>query len=164
MGLHYTARGAGTDAERKPPERPVDAEAAGAGVGPHYAALGVGPNASPEQLRAAYRAAVLRLHPDKAAAGSGGAAARFQDVQLAWEVRVQQRAPRCKGLAKGLWGCSCTPTRSSPCTRWFLCGRQTRGVCKLWQNWSASSACILRPHAPHPLHQSHAVPDLWEKR
>ncbi|KAK9822998.1 hypothetical protein WJX81_004158 [Elliptochloris bilobata] len=55
-------------------------------MGLHYAALGVGPDASPEQLRAAYRAAVLRLHPDKAAAGGSGAAAGFQDVQLAWEV------------------------------------------------------------------------------
>ena len=95
MGLHYAAVGAGPEANVKPADRPVGAKAAGAGAGAHYAALGIGPGASPEQLRAAYRAAVLRLHPDKeTTAGGGGAAARFHDVQLAWEVRSQQRARR----------------------------------------------------------------------
>ena len=99
MGLHYAALGACPKAGCKPPDHPVNAEAAAAGAGAHYAALGVGPDASPEQLRGAYRAAVLRLHPDKApATGGGGAAgARFQDVQLAWEVRSQQRACRIEG-------------------------------------------------------------------
>ena len=97
MGLHYAALGAPPEAGCKPRDRPVGAEVAGAGAGAHYAALGVGPGAAPELLRAAYHAAVLRLHPDKAAAtggGEGGGAARFQDVQLAWEVRSQQRARR----------------------------------------------------------------------
>ncbi len=57
----------------------------------HYAALGVPPDAPREALRLAYRAAVLRLHPDKAAGGGGaavsGAAADYYDVQCAWEVR-----------------------------------------------------------------------------
>ena len=74
---------------------------AAGGNGRHYAVLGVEPGATPEQLRAAYRAAILRLHPDKVAdtaaskaasgssvaAASGAAAPGFQDVQLAWEVR-----------------------------------------------------------------------------
>lgn len=102
MGLHYAALNARPEADVKPPD--LGAEAAGAGAGAHYAALGVGPDASREHLRAAYRAAVLRLHPDKAAAaGGGGAAARFQDVQLAWEVRSQQCALRLRTAGQGLW-------------------------------------------------------------
>ena len=58
----------------------------------HYEVLGVAQDAAPDDIRAAYRAAVLRLHPDKAgsAAVSNGARpadAGFLIIQQAWEVR-----------------------------------------------------------------------------
>lgn len=49
-----------------------------------YAALGVAPGADEEALRAAYREAVQRWHPDRDA--SPQAAERFLAAQQAWEV------------------------------------------------------------------------------
>jgi curved DNA-binding protein CbpA len=55
----------------------------------HYEVLGVPRDAAPEAIRAAYRAAALRMHPDKTQ-GNGGAAlsadAGFPRLQQAWEV------------------------------------------------------------------------------
>lgn len=56
----------------------------------HYQALNVAPDATLNEIRAAYRAAVLHLHPDKARAGSCHEAwqnaAVFSRIQQAWEV------------------------------------------------------------------------------
>lgn len=54
----------------------------------HYAVLGVARDAAPAAIKAAYHAAVLQHHPDKAAAAETQLAAEaFQSVQQAWEVR-----------------------------------------------------------------------------
>lgn len=47
----------------------------------HYKVLGVAPDATYEQIRAAYRAAVKRYHPDL-----GGDPDRFREIRRAWEV------------------------------------------------------------------------------
>jgi len=47
----------------------------------HYAVLGVEPDAPAETIRAAYRRAARRTHPD-----TGGSAEQFAAVQAAWEV------------------------------------------------------------------------------
>ncbi|GIG19590.1 hypothetical protein Cch01nite_03140 [Cellulomonas chitinilytica] len=47
----------------------------------HYELLGVASDASDDDLRRAYRAAVRRAHPD-----TGGSAEQFAAVQAAWEV------------------------------------------------------------------------------
>ncbi|BDA42843.1 probable DnaJ homolog subfamily C member 24 [Coccomyxa sp. Obi] len=56
----------------------------------HYQALNVAPDATMDEIRAAYRAAILHLHPDKAGPGSGHkewqSTAVFMRVQQAWEV------------------------------------------------------------------------------
>ena len=56
----------------------------------HYSVLGVSHDAALSEIRAAYRAALLRLHPDKAAGTiiTGGLItdANFLSVQHAWEV------------------------------------------------------------------------------
>ena len=48
----------------------------------YYSVLGVGQNATPEQIRTAYRDKAKRLHPDRA----GGRCEAFQAVQEAYEV------------------------------------------------------------------------------
>lgn len=56
----------------------------------HYQALNVASDATADEIRAAYRAAILHLHPDKAGAGSDPKdwqnTAIFSRVQQAWEV------------------------------------------------------------------------------
>ena len=58
-----------------------------------YSALGVGPDASPEEIRGAYRQAARASHPDLNP-GDTTAAERFKRVQLAYEVlgEPQRRA------------------------------------------------------------------------
>ena len=59
----------------------------------HYEVLGVARDAAPETIRAAYRAAVLRVHPDKTQGNAGAAlpaGASFPSLQQAWEVRAAQ--------------------------------------------------------------------------
>ncbi|KXZ42769.1 hypothetical protein GPECTOR_119g400 [Gonium pectorale] len=53
----------------------------------HYEVLGVPYDASPAEIRQAYREAARRYHPDK-----GGAAAAFARVQAAWEVLGDPRS------------------------------------------------------------------------
>lgn len=65
-----------------------------------YAVLGVAPTATADEIKAAFRAAALRLHPDKAAAAdgstgttAGAAGAEYLRVAQAWEV-LQEPARR----------------------------------------------------------------------
>lgn len=52
-----------------------------------YQILDVLPAASEQEIKAAYRQAVLRLHPDKSAAHRAPAdTAKYQEVQRAWQV------------------------------------------------------------------------------
>ena len=53
----------------------------------HYKVLGVRPAATRDEIRAAYRARVVRLHPDK-----GGDPARFQECQAAFETLYDDQA------------------------------------------------------------------------
>lgn len=52
----------------------------------HYAALGVGLGATPDQIRAAYRAKARETHPDR-----GGSAETFGRVQAAYRLLRQPR-------------------------------------------------------------------------
>ena len=57
----------------------------------HYAVLGVAVGATPTEIKAAYRQAVLRLHPDKAlAGGTNNNSSQYEEVQAAWQVRLFQ--------------------------------------------------------------------------
>lgn len=47
----------------------------------HYATLGVAENASPDDIKKAFRSLASKHHPDK-----GGATARFQEIQAAYAV------------------------------------------------------------------------------
>ena len=52
----------------------------------YYEVLGVSSNATEVEIRAAYRQAVLRLHPDKQSAAGPANHDQYQEVQLAWTV------------------------------------------------------------------------------
>ena len=52
----------------------------------HYAALGVGFGATPDEIRAAYRAKARETHPDR-----GGSADTFGRVQAAYRLLRQPR-------------------------------------------------------------------------
>lgn len=52
----------------------------------YYAVLGVTPNASAEQLRAAYREKVRIIHPDSAVAASPTASLQMAEVVRAWST------------------------------------------------------------------------------
>lgn len=55
----------------------------------YYELLGIAQNASMDDLRSAYRAAALAMHPDKSTTQHQVAAVeRFQQLQDAWEVCV----------------------------------------------------------------------------
>ena len=60
----------------------------GGGAPDFYAVLGVSPDASEAEIRAAYRRAAFESHPDTAGGGGGGqqGARRFHLVQEAWGV------------------------------------------------------------------------------
>ena len=54
-----------------------------------YEVLGVPADASDQEVKSAYRQAVLRLHPDKSAAHhSPMDAVKYQELQAAWQVTV----------------------------------------------------------------------------
>lgn len=53
-----------------------------------YKALGLGPGCSEDGIRQAYKALVLKLHPDR---GEGSDAARFREVQEAYELLTEPR-------------------------------------------------------------------------
>ncbi|OAP58838.1 hypothetical protein AYL99_06135 [Fonsecaea erecta] len=56
----------------------------------HYSVLGVSPDATLQQIKAAYTKLVLRAHPDK-----GGSQSVFVQIQAAWEV-LRDPATRAK--------------------------------------------------------------------
>ena len=102
-----------------------------------YEVLGVPPTASADAIKQAFRAAALRLHPDKQQGGGGGgggggepAAAAAADaeyllVQQAWEVSsgwgsgrqgrlaVQRSRKPCRLICRGL-----CPLLTLPCLSW----------------------------------------------
>ena len=69
-----------------------------------YAVLGVSPDASPDEIRGAYRRAARASHPDLHP-GDASAAERFKRVQVAYEVlgdpvrRAQYDAPPAPAAA-----------------------------------------------------------------
>jgi hypothetical protein len=76
-------------------------------IGPtHYETLGVGPSASPDQVRAAYRAAARDHHPD-----AGGDPDRMRALNAAWHVLGDQtrRAAYDQQLALGASGRQAAP-------------------------------------------------------
>ncbi len=52
----------------------------------YYSALGVGKNATPEELKSAYRKQAVRWHPDKHAADKKVAEAKFKEINEAYQV------------------------------------------------------------------------------
>ena len=54
-----------------------------------YATLGIGPGASPDDVRTAFRRAALRTHPDK----QGGSSEAFNAVQSAYEALLVRLGP-----------------------------------------------------------------------
>lgn len=50
----------------------------------HYTRLGIAPDATADQIKAAYRKKAAQYHPDKNA--SSDASARFMEIQQAYEV------------------------------------------------------------------------------
>ena len=55
----------------------------------YYEVLGVTPEASDTDIKAAYRQAVLKLHPDKSAAVGIPVDCRdYQELQTAWTVQT----------------------------------------------------------------------------
>ena len=64
----------------------------------HYAALGIDPTADPEVITAAYRALAKKFHPDSGAAAGTADAARFDQIQQAYEVLRNPEARRAYDL------------------------------------------------------------------
>mmetsp|Transcript_23571 Transcript_23571/g.65380 ORF Transcript_23571/g.65380 Transcript_23571/m.65380 type:complete len:152 (-) Transcript_23571:1281-1736(-) len=62
----------------------------------HYDALGVTPQATADEIKAAYKAAALLHHPDKKSASTADESARistdFASIQSAWEVLRDPKA------------------------------------------------------------------------
>lgn len=52
----------------------------------YYEVLGVLPNASPDEIKLAYKRAAKRWHPDRHPADSINATARFQEIAAAYAV------------------------------------------------------------------------------
>ena len=52
-----------------------------------YEVLRIKSDATPEEIKQAYRAAILRYHPDKQQTRSGDAPGIYNEVQQAWEVK-----------------------------------------------------------------------------
>jgi len=57
-----------------------------------YEILGLSPDASPSEIKAAYRRAVMRAHPDR-----GGSEEDFRRVQKAFEDLQKGPCPDCGG-------------------------------------------------------------------
>lgn len=70
----------------------------------HYETLGLDPDASEPEIKAAYRTLVRSLHPDVRSGGEGGATDRLLEVQRAYEVLSHpgRRASYDAGLPEGM--------------------------------------------------------------
>jgi len=55
----------------------------------YYKLLGVGPNATPSEIKAAYRAKAMELHPDRNQ--SKNTTQEFQDLQQAYDVLSDEK-------------------------------------------------------------------------
>lgn len=72
-----------------------------------YVLLGVGPEASPAELRAAYRRRAAACHPDR-----GGDPERFLEVQAAFRVLADPELRRRHDAdPEGVFGCELTRAR-----------------------------------------------------
>jgi curved DNA-binding protein CbpA len=84
----------------------------------YYRVLGISPNATPEEIRSAYRRKAKHLHPDRA----GGGCRAFQAIQEAYEVLGDpvRRQAHDEQLARetlarpSFSGCRSNPLRQSP--------------------------------------------------
>ena len=84
-----------------------------------YAILGVHPEASRDEIEAAYRQAALTWHPDKSPAPDAGE--RFQEVLQAAKTLRNARQRKIYDLARGDWrarqGFNRKPPRPKPASR-----------------------------------------------
>jgi hypothetical protein len=129
--------------------------------GTHYQALGCSRTASQAELKAAFQAAALRLHPDKQAASSeGGAAAaaaaqqQYQWVQEAWQVGMQiawghsTKRARAACHSMRLHPLPLAGTREPPCVSCST-APPTPAACPATGPAGSTATCCLRPPA-HP--------------
>ena len=94
-----------TSRSRAPPPGDADERAAMDDAAPPTAAevraaaelLNVDPDASPEDLKKAYKKAALRAHPDK-----GGTKEQFQAVADAYDVLVRNKEPKAARRPRGV--------------------------------------------------------------
>lgn len=54
----------------------------------YYKVLGIGPEASPSEIKKAYRDAALKLHPDKQPGQEPQPDSAFQRIHNAWQVET----------------------------------------------------------------------------
>ena len=84
-----------------------------------YTVLGVPEDATPAQIKTAYRKAALKHHPDKATTDSEKSAAhtKFQEIAFANAILSDERrrallakdqSARVAFAARRCWGCSCS--------------------------------------------------------
>ena len=100
-------------------------------MGPH-AQLGLAPGASPSDIRRAYRRLAMRLHPDRAGAGT---LADFLAVKAAYEALLAERPAPLAAPADD-WRSPSPSSRPTPWTggRWYWEGlranaaRRARGL------------------------------------
>jgi len=101
-----------------------------------YTTLGVHYGASPDDVRAAFRRAALRTHPDKA----GGSAEAFKAVQEAYEALlggVAAAAVAGWSTTQGSWAAAAAPSTA------FDYG--TTGTAAQFDPWAAASAPAFDP-------------------
>ena len=60
----------------------------------YFAVLGLGPNADPDVVKAAYRALAKKYHPDRQPDGDGAARSRFHELQEAYELLRDEQQRR----------------------------------------------------------------------
>jgi hypothetical protein len=87
----------------------------------HYEVLGVGQEATPELVKAAYQKLVLALHPDKVGDATHDS---FQLLQQAWQVCVcalpMQRRSKAAAVNQACLVCCDTPVLGASCCSFYL--------------------------------------------